>query len=237
MSDTVLSVQGLAKTYKQGNLSVEVLKNIDLLVNSGETHAIIGVSGAGKSTLLHLLGGLDRASSGSVEVMGHRLEDQSEKQLGLLRNRHLGFIYQFHHLLAEFDALENIMMPLLIRRQTRAQAEEQAMQLLQQIGLEQRAGHKPGELSGGERQRIALARALVTNPACVLADEPTGNLDEKTAVAMMELMMELNSSSHTALVIVTHDNRIAGKMRYQWELHDGELNQTEVVSLSAPRGY
>ena len=237
MNDAVLNVQGLAKKYQQGNLSVEVLKNIDLQVNSGETHAIIGVSGAGKSTLLHLLGGLDRASSGSVEVMGHKLEDQSEKQLGLLRNRHLGFIYQFHHLLAEFDALENIMMPLLIRRQNRAQAEEKAMQLLQQIGLEQRAAHKPGELSGGERQRIALARALVTNPACVLADEPTGNLDEKTAVAMMELMMGLNSSSDTALVIVTHDTRIAGQMGYQWELHNGELNRTEVVSLSSHRGY
>ncbi len=234
MSNPVLQVVGLAKVYQQGDLSVEVLKQIDLLVNSGETHAIIGVSGAGKSTLLHLLGGLDRVSAGSVQVMGHKLEDQSEKQLGQIRNQHLGFIYQFHHLLPEFTALENIMMPLLIRRQLRTEAEERAMQLLQQVGLEQRAVHKPGELSGGERQRIALARALVTNPDCVLADEPTGNLDEKTAAAMMELMLELNSSAHTALVIVTHDNSIAAQMHYQWELHDGELNPTEVVSLYRP---
>ena len=232
MSDPVLQVEGLSKVFQQGDLSVEVLNKIDLQVNSGETHAIIGVSGAGKSTLLHLLGGLDRASSGSVSVMGHRLELQSETKLGDLRNQHLGFIYQFHHLLPEFNALENIMMPLLIRRQSRAQAEEQAMVLLQQVGLEQRAEHKPGELSGGERQRIALARALVTNPDCVLADEPTGNLDEKTAASMMELMMQLNSSVQTALVIVTHDTSIAAQMRYQWELHDGVLNQTEVVSLS-----
>ncbi len=231
MSSPVLQVVGLEKVYQQGDLSVEVLKQIDLLVNSGETHAIIGVSGAGKSTLLHLLGGLDRVSSGSVQVMGQKLEDQSERQLGLIRNQHLGFIYQFHHLLPEFTALENIMMPLLIRRQERVQAAEQAMQLLQKVGLERRAVHKPGELSGGERQRIALARALVTNPDCVLADEPTGNLDEKTAVAMMELMMELNSSAHTALVIVTHDTSIAAQMRYQWELHDGELNPTEIVSI------
>ena len=195
MSDLVLDVQKISKTYVQGETPVEVLTGVDLQVRAGEKHAIIGSSGAGKSTLLHLLGGLDRASGGRVAVMGKELEKLSEKQLGQLRNQYLGFIYQFHHLLAEFSALENIMMPLLIRRTLFKDASAQAMLLLQQVGLEHRAAHKPGELSGGERQRIALARALVTQPACVLADEPTGNLDEKTAAAMMELMLKLNESS------------------------------------------
>ena len=223
MSNVVLDVKGLSKTYQQGELSVDVLNQIDFQVNKGEKHAIIGASGAGKSTLLHLLGGLDRATGGSVAVMGTSLEKLSEKKLGLLRNEHLGFIYQFHHLLAEFTALENIMMPLLIRRQAQAEASEQAMLLLQQVGLEHRSEHKPGELSGGERQRIALARALVTHPDCVLADEPTGNLDEKTAAAMMDLMLSLNESKNTSLVIVTHDMSIASSMQFQWEMHDGKL--------------
>lgn len=225
MNDPILDVKGLSKHYHQGEISVEVLRQIDFEVKAGEKHAIMGVSGAGKSTLLHLLGGLDRASAGSVTVMGKSLERLSEKQLGLLRNQHLGFIYQFHHLLAEFTALENIMMPLLIRRQSAAAAEEQAMILLQQVGLEHRGRHKPGELSGGERQRIALARALVTHPACVLADEPTGNLDEKTAAAMMELMLGLNESRQTALVIVTHDASIADRMQFRWQMHDGSLSR------------
>lgn len=223
MNDRVLEVSALSKTYQQGDLSVEVLKQVDFAVGKGEKHAIVGASGAGKSTLLHLLGGLDQASGGSVSVMGQALDKLSQKKLGEVRNRYLGFIYQFHHLLAEFSALENIMMPLLIRREPQAHAHEQAMHLLQQVGLEQRAEHKPGELSGGERQRIALARALVTKPACILADEPTGNLDEKTAQAMMELMMNLNAASDTALVIVTHDMRIADSMQFRWEMHDGAL--------------
>ena len=223
MNDLVLDVQGLRKSYEQGETSVEVLKNVDLQVLTGQKHAIIGASGAGKSTLLHLLGGLDRASGGSVTVMGKTLDKMSEKQLGILRNKHLGFIYQFHHLLAEFSALENIMMPLLIRRESMESATEQAMLLLQQVGLEHRSTHKPGELSGGERQRVALARALVTHPDCVLADEPTGNLDEKTAEAMMDLMLSLNETRKTALVIVTHDLSIAGSMQFQWEMHDGGL--------------
>ena len=223
MSDLVLDVQGLSKTYQQGELSVEVLRQVDFQVRKGERHAIIGASGAGKSTLLHLLGGLDRATGGSVAVMGNALETLSEKKLGLLRNQHLGFIYQFHHLLAEFTAVENIMMPLLIRRQSHAEALEQAMKLLQQVGMEHRSTHKPGELSGGERQRIALARALVTHPDCVLADEPTGNLDEKTAAAMMDLMLSLNESQNTALIRVTHDMSIASSMQFQWEMHDGKL--------------
>ncbi|MBC8209585.1 MAG: lipoprotein-releasing ABC transporter ATP-binding protein LolD [Gammaproteobacteria bacterium] len=223
MSDLVLDVQQLSKTYVQGETPVEVLKQVDLQVRAGERHAIIGASGAGKSTLLHLLGGLDRASGGRVAVMGKELDKLSEQQLGYLRNQHLGFIYQFHHLLAEFTALENIMMPLLIRRTSHNDASAEAMILLQQVGLEHRATHKPGELSGGERQRIALARALVTQPACILADEPTGNLDEKTASAMMELMLQLNESSKTALVIVTHDMAIASSMQFRWEMHNGTL--------------
>lgn len=223
MSNVVLNVSALNKVFSQGELSVEVLKKVDLSIKEAEKHAIIGASGAGKSTLLHLLGGLDHATSGTIEVMGQAIQKLSEKKLGLLRNRYLGFIYQFHHLLPEFDALENIKMPLLIRRESEADATEQAMKLLQQVGLEHRARHKPGELSGGERQRIALARALVTNPACVLADEPTGNLDEKTAAAMLELMLELNELSRTALVIVTHDMRIASRMQQVWEMHDGSL--------------
>ena len=223
MSDTVLEVSGLNKVFSQGDINVEVLKKVDLAVDKGERHAIIGASGAGKSTLLHLLGGLDRASGGSIRVMGQELEDLSERKLGLLRNRHLGFIYQFHHLLPEFDALDNIRMPLLIRREKEPSVTEKAMSLLCDVGLEHRARHKPGELSGGERQRIALARALVTDPACVLADEPTGNLDEKTAASMLDLMLQLNQSRNTALVIVTHDMHIANSMQFIWEMHDGGL--------------
>ncbi len=219
----VLNASNVNKTYKQGNLSVEVLKKVNLKVEPAETHAIIGASGAGKSTLLHILGGLDQVSDGQVFVMGQALDKLSEKKLGLLRNKHLGFIYQFHHLLAEFSALENIMMPLLIRRDETNFAKEQAMTILQQVGLEKRAEHKPGELSGGERQRIALARALVTQPDCVLADEPTGNLDEKTAKDMMQLMLDLNQERKTALIIVTHDREIANTMQQRWEIHEGEL--------------
>jgi len=225
MNDRVLQVKGLSKIYRQGGISVEVLKEVDFTVGKAERHAIVGASGAGKSTLLHLLGGLDQASGGSVSVMGQALDRLSQKKLGLLRNRYLGFIYQFHHLLPEFTALENIMMPLLIRRENQPVAREQAMHLLQQVGLQHRALHKPGELSGGERQRVALARALVTRPACILADEPTGNLDEKTAQAMMALMLELNAASDTALVIVTHDPKIAASMQFRWEMHDGQLTR------------
>lgn len=224
MNDVVLKTTGLARKFGDGDLQVEVLKSIDLSIQPGESHAIVGSSGAGKSTLLHCLGGLDRISSGSIELMGHDLEQQSDRRMGLLRNQYLGFIYQFHHLLPEFTALENIMMPLLIRRENPQVARDNALELLQKIGLEERAIHKPGELSGGERQRVALARALVTRPACVLADEPTGNLDEKTAASMMELMLELNASSQTSLVIVTHDLSIASRMQYCWEMHDGRLN-------------
>jgi lipoprotein-releasing system ATP-binding protein len=223
MSDKVLEVSGLNKVFSQGDLNVEVLKQVDFSVSRGERHAIIGSSGAGKSTLLHLLGGLDRASGGSIKVMGQTLGDLGERRLGLLRNRYLGFIYQFHHLLPEFDALDNIRMPLLIRREREPEVTDKAMELLRKVGLEHRASHKPGELSGGERQRVALARALVTDPACVLADEPTGNLDEKTAASMLDLMLKLNESSDTALVIVTHDMHIANSMDQVWEMSEGAL--------------
>ena len=220
----VVEARGLGKTFLQGDQSVEVLKSVDLSVQAGERHAIVGASGAGKSTLLHLLGGLEQPSRGEIRVMGQPLNELSEKALGALRNRHLGFIYQFHHLLPEFDALENVMMPLRIRRENPATARRQAGEMIERVGLSHRLGHKPGELSGGERQRIALARALVTRPACLLADEPTGNLDQKTAAAMLTLMLELNRAVGTALVIVTHDRSIAERMDRQWEVREGRLN-------------
>ena len=224
MSGSFIEATGLKKTFCQGKLDVPVLKGIDIHVGVGETHAIVGASGAGKSTLMHLLGGLDHASEGDVKVMGQSIIGLSEKNLGNLRNQHLGFIYQFHHLLPEFSAQENIAMPLLVRRQNKESALASAMDWLGRVGLENRADHKPGELSGGERQRVALARALVTGPDCLLADEPTGNLDTKTAGQMLELMIELNQQVKTALVVVTHDMDIAAKMGHQWRMHDGRLD-------------
>jgi lipoprotein-releasing system ATP-binding protein len=223
MADSVITASGLVKTFRQGKLDVPVLKGIDISIGKGETHAIVGASGAGKSTLMHLLGGLDHANSGEVTVAGQPISGLSEKKLGDLRNRHLGFIYQFHHLLPEFSARENIAMPLLVRRQANDTAMASADEWLARVGLEQRSSHKPGELSGGERQRIALARALVTEPDCLLADEPTGNLDSKTANNMLGLMMEFNQQVKTALVIVTHDLDIAARMQYQWRMQDGIL--------------
>ncbi len=219
----VIEARQLGKTFLQGDQPVEVLKSVDLAVGAGERHAIVGASGAGKSTLLHLLGGLERPSHGEIRVMGQSLDALSEKDLGRLRNRHLGFIYQFHHLLPEFDALENVMMPLRIHREARARAAERARDMIDRVGLSHRLDHKPGELSGGERQRIALARALVTRPDCLLADEPTGNLDQKTAAAMLDLMLELNEAVGTALVIVTHDHGIAARMEREWEVQEGRL--------------
>ncbi len=224
MSDqAVIEARELGKTFLQGDQPVEVLQSVDLAVGAGERHAIVGASGAGKSTLLHLLGGLERPSHGEIRVMGQSLDVLSEKDLGHLRNRHLGFIYQFHHLLPEFDALENVMMPLRIRREARTRAAERARDMIERVGLSHRLDHKPGELSGGERQRIALARALVTRPDCLLADEPTGNLDQKTAAAMLDLMLELNEAVGTALVIVTHDHSIAARMEREWEVQEGRL--------------
>ena len=220
---SVLACSKMCKTFGEGDVALEILRNVDFNITAGERIAIVGASGSGKSTLLHLLGGLDEPSSGEVRIAGQSLASLSPVQLGRVRNRQLGFVYQFHHLLQEFTALENVAMPLLVRGVRPADAGEQAIEILGRVGLSERITHKPGELSGGERQRAAVARALVTRPACVVADEPTGNLDRHNAGQVLELMLELNRDFSTSLLVATHDPLIADRMDRVIRLEDGHL--------------
>jgi len=223
MNDVVISCRNLFKEFSQGDVAVPVLKGVNLTLNKGEMVSIVGASGSGKSTLLHVLGGLDAPSSGEIKILGQDIANINEEARCRLRNGSLGFIYQFHHLLPEFSALENVAMPLLIRRLPNQEAYDRAADILKQVGLSHRLTHTPDELSGGERQRAAVARALVTQPACILADEPTGNLDRHTAEAVFNLMLELNHKVNASLIIVTHDARLANRAQQVKQLIDGVL--------------
>lgn len=231
MSDSIiLQCSGLSKRFQQGELDVEVLKDVELTVRAGQMMAIMGASGSGKSTLLYLLGGLEKPTAGEVVLDGVNLQTVKESKLGKLRNRSLGFIYQFHHLLGEFTVLENVAMPLLIGGMAVKPAQKQAAELLRRVGLGHRIEHKPGEISGGERQRVAVARALINRPKCVLADEPTGNLDSKTAEQVYELMMELNQELNVSFLVVTHDPDLASKMETVLHMEDGRVVNTHSTS-------
>ncbi|MCO6518839.1 lipoprotein-releasing ABC transporter ATP-binding protein LolD [Snodgrassella sp.] len=222
-SEYVIECEHVSKTYDDGHLQVSVLEDLHFNVRRGQSISIVGASGSGKSTLLHLLGGLDTPSDGTIRLMGQDITQLSQKAVGQLRNQYLGFVYQFHHLLPEFSALENVMMPLLIGRMSKAQAEEQAKAMLDKVGLNQRMAHRPSELSGGERQRAAIARAMVTHPACILADEPTGNLDRKNAGNVLDIMLDLQRELDTSLVVVTHDEELASRFDDVLTVKDGRL--------------
>lgn len=224
MNEMIVSCSDLSKSYHDGNMNIDVLKGIHFTINPGDRIAIVGPSGSGKSTLLHLLGGLDKPTKGQVYQQGIDWQTLSEKQRCKLRNKHLGFIYQFHHLLPEFSALENVALPLLLAGSSVEEATHQANEILDQVGLAARTQHKPSQLSGGERQRVAIARALVHRPQCVFADEPTGNLDQATALKVFDLMLNLNKKFNTALVIVTHDRQLADRMDKVLSLHEGNLS-------------
>ncbi|MCG7497106.1 lipoprotein-releasing ABC transporter ATP-binding protein LolD [Vibrio sp. Of7-15] len=221
MNNPLLVCQGLRKTYQEASLETEVLKGVDFEIQAGELIAIVGASGSGKSTLLHILGALDEPTQGNVQFQGQDLTNLNGNKQAKLRNQHIGFVYQFHHLLADFSALENVAMPLLIGGVSKSEAKKRAEEMLVKVGLSHRIEHRPSELSGGERQRVAIARALVNKPALVLADEPTGNLDHKTALAIYDLMRELNNESGTAFLVVTHDNELADKLDKQLHMQDG----------------
>lgn len=223
--DNVIEVEHLVKVYHDGDEPVDVLKDVSFTVARGETVAILGSSGSGKSTLLHTVGGLDSINGGTIRVAGQSLAGMNDKALGQLRNRSLGFVYQFHHLLPEFSALDNVAMPLWIRREDKEESRERAMTMLKAVGLEHRATHLPSQLSGGERQRVAIARAIVTRPACILADEPTGNLDRKTADGVFELFLSLARSEGTAIVIVTHDESLAARCDRTLRLDAGQIRE------------
>ena len=223
MNNPVLACEAVCKSYNDGVLDVQVLDNRDLQGDKGQSISIIGSSGSGKSTLLHILGGLDKPTSGRVSLMGSDLSQMSQKDLSALRNRRLGFVYQFHHLLPEFSALENVMMPLLIGKTPKDEARSRALAMLEKAGLKERVRHRPGELSGGERQRAAIARALVTEPACLLADEPTGNLDRQNAQKVFDMMLDLKAEMGTALVVVTHDDQLAARFDRVLTMTDGRL--------------
>ena len=223
MNKMILECRDVSKSYSDGALNVQVLNHLSFQVAAGQSVSIVGASGSGKSTLLHILGGLDEPSTGTIQLMGQDLSQLNQKQLGELRNQYLGFVYQFHHLLPEFSALENVMMPLLIGKKPKAEAEAQAVAMLEKVGLNQRMLHRPSELSGGERQRAAIARALVTHPACLLADEPTGNLDRKNAQNVLDMMLDLKNELGTSLVVVTHDDELAARFERVMTMADGCL--------------